>query len=288
MVDATAHHSYTTSVSTVGGIPLAPRFILERDQLAQVVCQVRFSPVLRLRQRDAVIPIQEALREEYPRYSEQQGVNIMITPGGVAQQANPDPQYRFQDTTGSFSAVLSHDFVALETRDFPGIDGFATRMVALAAAVVEHYAPAEMTRIGLRFINELRLPSEEPETEMARAISAPVLGPIGTPELLGSVDNIQQVLELSTPENKLLVRHGLQRLGGTTVDVPPTGSPPPHMDQPFYLLDIDAYAEAVLPFSVEGIDGRLRTFNDQSRSLFAWAVNREYRSTTLGQRDIEQ
>src|SRR4051812_40215795 len=108
-------------MSSVGGVPVAPRFILERDPLAQVVCQVRFSPVLRLRQRDALIPFQESVRNEYPRYAEQQGMSLIITPAGVTQQVSPEPLHRFEDT-GAFTAVLSQDFVALEARDFPGID----------------------------------------------------------------------------------------------------------------------------------------------------------------------
>lgn len=275
-------------MSNVGGIPLAPRFILERDPLAQVVCQVRFSPVLRLRQRDALIPFQEAVRGDYSRYAEQQAMSVIITPAGVTQQVTPDPLHRFQDSGGAFTAILSQDFVALEARDFPGIDDFAPRVVKLAEAVAEHYQPAEMTRIGLRFINELRLPSQEPEAEMAKAIAAPVLGVAGTPELSGAIDNVQQVAELRGDENRLLVRHGLVRGGGTTVDPVPGEEPPAHLADPFYLLDIDVFAEETLPFSAESVDSRLRRFNDQARSLFAWAVNEEYRRGPMKQRDLEE
>ncbi len=275
-------------MSTLGRVPLAPRFILERDPLAQVVCQVRFSPILRLRERNEVIRFQESVRGNYPRYAEQQGMSLIITPAGVTQQVNPDPLYRFQDSGGSFTAILSQDFVALEARDFSGIDDFAPRVVRLAEAVAEHYQPAEMTRIGLRFINELRLPSQEPEAEMARAIAAPVLGIAGTVELIGAIDNVQQVVELHGDGSRLLVRHGLVRSGGTTVDPLQGEALPAQLSDPFYLLDIDVFAEETLPFSAEGVETRLRRFNDEARSLFAWAVNEEYRRGPLRQKDLEE
>jgi uncharacterized protein (TIGR04255 family) len=274
-------------MSTVGGIPLAPRFILERDPLAQVISQVRFSPVLRLRQRDALVPFQESVRGDYPRYVEQQGMSLIITPAGVTQQANPDPLHRFEDSAGTFAAVLSQDFVALEARDFSGIDDFAPRVAQLAEAVAEHYQPAEMTRIGLRFINELRLPSQEPEVEMASAIAPPVLGIAGTAELMGAIDSAQQVVEVRGEGNRLVVRHGFVRTGGTTVDRVQGEVPTAELGQPFYLLDIDVFAEETLPFSPEGVDTRLRRFNDDARSLFAWAVSEEYRRSALGQKDLD-
>ncbi len=286
LVDNTTSRPYTSLVSTVGSIPLAPRFLLERDQLAQVVCQVRFSPILRLRDRNSVIPFQEAVREQYPGYAEQQGVGVIVTPGGVVQQPTQDLQYRFQESPGRFTAILTPDFIALQTADFRGgIDDFAPRIVALASTVAEIYGPAEITRMGLRFINEFRLPSAMPEIDMASAIAAPVLGPIGTPELVGAIDTIQQVFDIKGPENRLIVRHGLQRAGTTVMPLP--GETPPTPTTPFYLLDIDAYAETILPFSAAGIDARLRSFNDQIRSLFAWVVNEDYRRTILGQRDLD-
>src|SRR5215208_570449 len=112
------------AVAAVGNIPAAPRFQLERHQLAQVVCQVRFSPVLKIQRDDEVIPFQEAVRSDYPRYFKTEAVSIVLTPAGVQQQQGAGRLHRFQDTTGSFSAVLAPDFVALETTGYVDIDDF--------------------------------------------------------------------------------------------------------------------------------------------------------------------
>jgi len=272
-------------VSAIGAIPLAPRFRLDRSQLAQVICQLRFSPVLRIRQDDAVIPFQEAVRTAYPRYARQEGVSLLITPGGVQPQpAQAPPLHRFQDSRGTLTVILATDFVALETTAFVGIDDFVGHVVRLAEAVAEHYAPAEITRIGLRFINELRLPQDNAKTEMRRAISPVLLGAPGVEELGEPLVGAQQAIELTGDDHRMLVRHGLNPLGGTTVDV--LSTPPPQLDsRPFYLLDLDVFTEGSVPYSSEGIETRLREFNDMIRSFFAWAVQGDYRRAALGQRD---
>jgi uncharacterized protein (TIGR04255 family) len=152
--------------------------------------------------------------------------------------------------------------------------------------VQEHYAPAEIQRIGLRFINELRLGAGDPTAEMREAISPTLLGATGADELVAAIASAQQILELSGDDSRMLVRHGLHLQGGTTVD--PLGqlqSPDPRQTLPFYLMDIDAFAERPVRYSVDGIEETLREFNDDVRSFFGWAVREEYRRGTLGQID---
>jgi uncharacterized protein (TIGR04255 family) len=277
--------SYTPPVSVIGAIPLARRFRLERPQLAQVICQLRFSPVLRIRQDDAIIPFQESLRLEYPRYERRQGVALLITPNGVQEQPVPEPQHRFQDSSETFTAILASDFVALETTRFVDFDDFVGRVIRLAQAVDEEYNPAEITRIGLRFINELRLPSEDSHAEMRRAVSPVLLGAQGAVELDTSLVGAQQAIELVGEDHRMLVRHGLNPLGGTTVDIVSAARQRPD-PRPFYLLDLDAFTEQSVPYSVEGVEARLRDFNDMTRSFFAWSIEEDYRRSALGQVDL--
>jgi uncharacterized protein (TIGR04255 family) len=273
-------------VRPIGNIPVASPFRLENDQLAQVLCQIRFSPVLRINQDDAVIDFQEAIRRTYPRYAKQQGMSVLITPQGVQQQPVPVAQHRFDDSDGVFTAILTTDFVALETNQYTDVNDFVGRVVALAKAVEDHYAPAEIHRVGLRFINELRLTSPDAKSEMRDAITPTLLGATGTDELIDVVVGAQQILELAGDDTRMLVRHGLNAQGGTTVEqLVLQNQPNPDLAHPFYLLDIDAFAERNVRYSVEGIEATLREFNDYGRSFFAWSVREEYRRGKLGQKD---
>lgn len=276
---------YSRPVRPIGSTTLAPQFRLRNDQLAQVLCQIRFSTILRIRKDDEIVDFQEALRDRYPRYSKRQGIQVLITPTGVQQQETPDGQHRFDDTEGKFTVVLTPDFVALETTHYTDIEDFAARIVQLADAVETYYRPAEILRIGLRFINELRFTGARPKEEMRSAINSTVLGAAGSPELFEVVTNAQQVLELTGESSRILMRHGLNP-AGTTVDPIGIQGTRPEWAHPFYLLDLDAFAEQPAPYDVAGVDTKVRNFNDDIRSLFAWVVREDYRRDVLGQEDL--
>jgi uncharacterized protein (TIGR04255 family) len=258
-----------------------------RSWRAQVLCQIRFSTVLRISQDDAVIPFQEAIRRTYPRYAKQQGMAVLITPQGVQQQAAPAGQHRIRRLRWR---LHGHPHARLcgagdQSNQYADIADFVRRIVELAAAVEEHYGPAEIQRIGLRFISELRLSSPDPKTEMREAISPTLLGAAGSDELIAAVATTQQIFELAGDEDtRMLIRHGLQPQGGTTVDpLTARGQLSPQMAQPFYLLDIDAFTQRNVRYSIEGIEATLREFNDDVR---AWSVNENYRRGKVGQEDV--
>jgi uncharacterized protein (TIGR04255 family) len=272
----------------IGSLPTAPPFRLVRHQLAQVLCQVRFSPILRLRQDEAIIPFQEAIRAEYPRYLKAEGMGILITPAGVQSQPSGSPIHRFQDVHGRYTVALSDSFVALESSDYADVDDFAERLTGIGLIVQSEFEPAEISRVGLRFINELRLPTSNPKAEIVAAVTPILLGAAGTSEFLEAMLSVQQALHLAITDGQMLVRHGFHPNGGTTVDsLGGQVNPPPQNDlaQPFYLLDLDAYLDGSSPYTVERIEDLLRSFNEDIRSFFAWAINEEYRRSNLGQVD---
>lgn len=274
-------------MTPIGAIPRAPRFQLERHEIAQVICQVQFSPVLRItRSDDGVVPFQEALRTTYPRYAKQQTISIVVGPEGTQQQAAPDAQHRLEDSDGRYIVTLASDFVALATARYVDIDDFATRVETLVSAVAQHYEPAEMARLGLRFINEFRLGTTNPEAQMVEILNQGFLGASGAPELGDSLVSSQHLLELAGDSAQMMVRHGLHPLGGSTV-LDPVGQAPSRNPEPFYLLDIDAFFQRdPIPFDVAEIAATVREFNEQIRSFFAWAVKEQYRREQLGQVDL--
>jgi len=232
-----------------------------------------------------VVSFQEAIRRDYPDYQKQNRTALILTPAGVQAQSEPTILHRFSDTSAKVAVVLAPDFLALETMAYTGIDDFGERLLRVADAVRISFEPAQITRIGLRFINELRFTTQGAKTEMRDAITQELLGPAGVDELQATLVSTQQVLEFAGNDHRMLVRHGLNPSGGTTVDVLPvegaTFDP-----RPFYLLDIDVFTEQHIPYHLDGIDDRLGRFNDLVRTFFAWAIREPYRRSVLGQQDL--
>lgn len=284
MVATEYARAYTHLVRPTSRLPEAPPFRLERHQLAQVLCQVRFSPVLLIRKDEAVVGFQERIRGDYPRYQRQETAGVVITPQGLAAQGEPVVHHRFEDVDGRYTVILTTEFVALETSDYVDVGDFAPRIARLVAAVGEEFRPAEVQRIGLRFINELRFGGKDYRAAMRRACSTAFLGPLGSEELIDAVDGSFQVIELAGADTRMLIRHGLQR-AGTTVDPALPRPRAVDLQQPFYLIDLDVFSEQAVPFEPDAVEPRVRQFNDDIRTFFAWAVTEQFRRSVLGQVD---
>jgi uncharacterized protein (TIGR04255 family) len=277
---------YSDPVAVVlGELEASAPFTLRKHQIAQVLCQVRFSPVLRLRQEDAVIPFQDAVRDRYPDFRAEQAVGLIITPDGVSRQENPDRLWRFVSGDDGYAIVLTTDFVAVETSKYVDVDDLCSRLRDALALVQEHYAPAKATRVGLRFLNEVRFAQKDLPEMLSEAFNPLLLGSSGAPEFASAVKSSRQVMELTAPENLFQVRHGLHPGGGTTVDPSTPSFQGANNPKPFYLIDMDASVEAETNFSLDGIDEKVRLFNEQMRAFFAWAVKEDFRRDVLGQED---
>lgn len=287
----------TTVLSTVqnlpeggmspGSIALAPRFILAEHHLAQVLCQIQFSPILRLREEDSAIPFQEEIRRRYPRYSRQGSIGFIVTPQGVQPQPEGPPLHRFDGSDG-FAITLGTDFVALETRAYEKFEDFVSRLIEVVSLVATIYEPPEMPRIGLRFVNELRLPVTDMWEEMRLAINPVLLGVGAASELDGVIEQLEQVvLVRSDGDQRMLIRHGLMPHGGSTVQSPLPVPDPAVLQQPYYLIDIDAFEQSEMAFNPSAVEDRVLRFNDDIRSFFAWAVPEDYRRSRLGQKELK-
>jgi uncharacterized protein (TIGR04255 family) len=270
----------------IGDLPAASEFRLEQHQLAQVICQARFSPVLRLQQQGEVAAFQEEVRPQYPGFSHEPAMAVVITPQGVAQQDTGTKNYRFVDADAGVVLVLGVDFVAIEARRYVSIDDVVRRIREAVAIVERLYKPAQRMRLGLRFTNELRFDSADLHTHLRNALNPQLLGPLGDDDIGTAVETTQSVVHLRTEQgNMLQVIHGLNPQGGTTV-LPLAGIPaPPISQEPFYLLDFDAYSDEIVPLDATVVADQAMIFNDQLRTLFAWSTKPEYRRDVLGQRD---
>jgi uncharacterized protein (TIGR04255 family) len=268
----------------IGELETAPSFALERHQLAQVICHVRFSPVLRLQRQEEVARFQDEVRDRYQDFASEQAVAFLITPQGVAQQDTGAKNYRFIDRESGVMLVLSTDFVAIETREYVEINDVVARIKDAVDIVARLYEPANRLRLGLRFTNEFPFQTVDLPSSLRSAFNPLLLGAAGVEELAPIVEQTQCVLRLRTPEaTALQVIHGLNPQG-TTVAPIPGNSPSAVRQEPFYLLDFDAFSEQPVPLNSEAIAEQVLVFNDQIRTLFVWATTPEYRRDILGER----
>jgi len=232
---------------------------LRRAPLAEVICQVRFPPILRIASEQPV-EFQERVRERFPRLEVEQGVLVhMAPPGPTPPSAKPEPRiFRFKSPDGNTTVSLAMNFYALSTTSYTHWSDFLDSLRLVNEAACETYALPYAVRVGLRFINHLTF-------ENTGTSSVGELWGLLRPELtaLLTADCWDEPLEmlsqllLSGGENeRLTLRSGFK--GG---------------EEPLLQLDLDYYAEGNI--ALERVTTLCQGYHDVIYNAFRWCIREE-------------
>jgi uncharacterized protein (TIGR04255 family) len=272
------------SVATTEWLDLAvpERIVFERTPLVLALCQVKFSPMLSVSNPSAVAPFQEAIIAEYPVAGQSQGQQVQVrvegSPAGnqASVQSNlGEVSWRFSDVDDTWTAILAPDFLALETRAYRDFSEFEDRLGRLLGALDKTIHPTVGLRIGLRYVNEIRLTGDE----WRAAIRPELLGALAAPPFGELVAQAFQQMQFREPDGMgVNLQHGLLP-GGSVVDPRPGEAPP---EGPFYVLDIDVFREfkpGELSMKPRVVGEYVQRFHDVMSHLFRWAVTEDYMAT---------
>ncbi len=166
------------------------------------------------------------------------GVNVTVTPAGVTNENTPSyPRFMSRDNTAA--VTFQPGAIAIETTRYTRRSALK-EMLQLAVDARQKVSPADgMTRLGVRYINEVRASIEGP-ADWAQWIN-PALTSVA--QLAAGESKAAQTWQgmvvFGTQQQGVVLRHG--NLEGYAVN--PSGDlrrpvPPPG---PFYLIDLDSY-----------------------------------------------
>ncbi len=257
------------------GLPDVDHVVYKSSPLTLALCQVKFARTLSVASASDVAPFQRAIQDDYPILAGGMvEVNIEVVPSGVRlPQGQPADRWQFADLDDNWKVILAPDFLAIETRDYGDFGSFLERLKRALAALMEHINPPLINRIGLRYINEIRLSG----LPWSSVIRPELLGVLAVPPFAENLrQSFQELVFRYDQAYGINIQHGLFPVG--TVVRPKPGVEV--SDQPFYLLDLDAYWESPtqggeLP-DIESICRRVKEFNRANYRLFRWCVAEEY------------
>ena len=131
------------------------RKILEKNQLLEVICQLRYFDILKI---DAAEPFefQEAIRADYPQYAKKVEQLPPLIVGGKPVAQPPVNNHQFISADGQWKISMTKGFIALSTYGYTRWEEFAQRLDRVLAAFIETYHPSWLTRVGLRYVNAFR------------------------------------------------------------------------------------------------------------------------------------
>lgn len=134
----------------------AERCLYRANQLAEVICQLRFPEILVI-SANPPVAFQEAIRDEYPQYHVQKETpapKISGAPGNfhLENQATT-VNYQFMSADGVWRVNLTGTFISLSCSRYTSWEEFAKRLDKPLAAFIKTYKPVYFQRVGLRYLN---------------------------------------------------------------------------------------------------------------------------------------
>jgi uncharacterized protein (TIGR04255 family) len=269
-------------------LPDVPVVVFEQSPLVLTICQCQFTTVLGVNDPSFVAPFQRAIRQSYPVTKQVDQITVGIGFGSgdatVQEERKPSNLWQFSDVEGVWTVVLAPTFLSLETRAYKHFSDFSERLHEVLVALTEHIEPTLGTRLGLRYINELRIAAGQEDWP----IRSELLGPLAVPGLREYAVQAMQQLQFRYPDHQGVSMHHGYFPQGTAVQPLPGQK---FLDQPFYLLDMDIFREFPIPGS-EGmtmdpdvIGKRTEVFNKAAFRIFRWAITDDYASRIGGGRN---
>ena len=158
-----------------------------RNQLADVICQLRFPQILSINS-NLPVEFQEAIREHYPKFStslETPAPKISGTPGNLQVENQPSTKnYQFTSLDGKWRVNLTSTFVSLACSQYTGWEEFARMLDIPLAAFIKIYKPACFERIGLRYLNFIsRQALDIQDVPFSQLFTTPYLGLLSDSEV---------------------------------------------------------------------------------------------------------
>ena len=243
-----------------------PRCIYGKNQLGEVICQLRFPEILTI-ETNIPAQFQEAIRHQFPRYSVRQEApapKLTGMPGNLTLENQPKSNnYQFVSADGRWRVNLTSKFISLACSRYIDWEEFASMLDKPLAAFIQIYRPAFFERVGLRYLNFIsRQALDLPGTPFRDLIQ---------PQYLGLLAD-EQVLEANASrcsmDAEMAIRGGCRaKIHAGPGLVKRTGQ----QDQEVkFVLDLDLFMAGNVP--VNHSAGALQTLHSQAYSIFRGAI----------------
>lgn len=242
------------------------RCILKNNQLAEVICQLRFPEILMINEK-APAEFQEAIRCDFPQYSHRNETpvpKIVGVPGNFSlDNQRSTPNYQFVSADGIWRVNLTSKFISLACTRYTCWEDFAKHLDKPLASFIQVYKPAYFERVGLRYLNFIsrkKLSLEGiPFSDLIQNAYLGLLAEEDVPEhtaLRSSVDS-----ELTIPGGCRLKLHagpGMVKVNGK------------QDNEVRFVFDQDLFMNGKIPVNISA--GALQTLHSQAYSVFRGAI----------------
>lgn len=215
--------------------------------LVWVTAEVRYTQSPRLRQQDTLDAIQLDLERVLPIVRDEQQVIVQRGPQSVQAPVSHERAQRLLNRASTVSAVIGPQAATVETSAYTRSEDFLELVGTVAEAVTRHVSLAAVERVGLRYINEIRVPEPVTEvTEWGRWVAPQLIGAAHLANRF-TTDVTQGLAQYHTGSGRQMVFRYAALPLGTVVAPSPMQRPDVDTQRPVFVVDIDSFWEAKKP-----------------------------------------
>ncbi|WP_411728636.1 TIGR04255 family protein [Methyloglobulus sp.] len=245
-------------------LPEFERVIYKCNPLIEVICQLRFPPILKISHEEPV-DFQDKIRLHYPLF-ETTRTQIPAELSKFVQQFDlplqSDIAYNFKSEDQRWNLTLTKDFIALSTSSYERYEQYKQRFSIALDIFDRIYKPSFYSRLGLRYkdlIIRSKLGFES--REWSDLIAKRFASELHDEELSSSIQGIAKNLTLKSENIQVNLNHGLVTIKESQDSNEETA----------YLIDADFFSEQKIEGN-ENVWNVLDQFNRSAGRLFRWSI----------------
>jgi len=277
---------YYFGTRRVGSLIVYPnREVFPNAPLALVAAEIRFTDAARLRQQQTKDAVTIALEERFPFAEPLQQADVNLTPG-----APPQIQQRvgvvLKNATSTETLTIMSESLTYETTAYKSFDELLDAVAAACDALAAAKVRPAVRRVGLRYIDEVRVP--EPITDVrqwGKWINDRLIGHLGI-----GPDDVPATATQSVSTYDLGEGRGLNfryaALNQGPIVVSQFLKRPPIESGPFFVLDFDGFHDftdrETVSLSSEVVRESLSTVHVPCGTAFQRSITDEARKLFRG------
>lgn len=210
--------------------------------LVLVTAEIRFSDAPRLRQQETLDAVAIAFDRRFPHSSPLGGVSLVNTGPGTKPQLAQRRGVVLRNADSTESLTANPTSLSYETTDYRGFDAVSGVLFEACKTLTSLDVRPMVTRAGLRYINEVRVPDPPADVRgWSRWIDPALLAPLSVGGERAVTHGVQGAATFTHERGWLNFRYASFTGGATNV--------PGHLRRrlftpdPFFGLDLDGFSE---------------------------------------------
>lgn len=255
------------------------REIYTNPPLALTVVELRHTASPALSEADKA-GLKSLLASTFPIYKPVQQVSVTVTNAGASEERLAFPRYMTRDLTEAIT--FRDNAVVVETTRYQR-RSVLRELLRQAVEARQKVSPVDgVARLGIRYVNEVRVPDLEGPTNWERWISGSLTSIAGIRQEGPAAQTWQGMAVFGTQSEGVALRHGT--FEGYAVEPAGDLRRPTPAPGPFYLLDLDSYwiPEGDVPqLDWDTVEERFNAVGLSAYELFQDLVTDRYRTEVL-------